>query len=50
MNEHVVIGRHSSGGYLCMNNLHALMAAWLDASQGRWDCVQVYHGVKCEVF
>ena len=30
MNEYLVI---DSGGYLCTNNLHAIIAVWLDASR-----------------
>ena len=30
MNEYLAI---DSGGYLCMNNLRALIAAWLDSSR-----------------
>ncbi|KAK2185773.1 hypothetical protein NP493_224g03069 [Ridgeia piscesae] len=38
MNEYLAI---DSGGYLCMNILCALIAAWWDASQRSWGGVQL---------
>jgi len=34
------------GGYLCMDNLHALIAAWLNASQTSQDDVSLNISAK----
>ena len=45
MNEYLAI---DCGGCLCMNSLHALIAAWLNASQRSRDGVQWNRSVRKE--
>ena len=42
MNEYLAV---DSGGYLCMNSIRALIAAWLNASQRRRSAKEF--SVKC---
>ena len=48
MNEYLDI---DSGGYLCTNSLHTLIAAWLDTSMRSQESVRMNmstRGVKCK--